>query len=922
MIAAALLDYAVRTTDRGLRIMLSFGLAVALLSIAYRLTYRWLRQRWTESAAAQAIQQAFPELGDRLASALEFLRQDEHDPTAGSVPLRRAVIAEATARLEELPAEQVAERRSVPRAISAALLAALVAIAFALLAPDATHTALVRLAAPWNDAEWPRRNDLEFVKPPELLARGDSFEVSLVDAGGSLPSEVAIEYRYDVDGRPRTEVSWMQRVGSTMVARRENVRRSFEYRASGGDHRTMRWRQLQVVDRPTVANVELTVHPPAYTGLSSVTTSGDVRLLAGSQVRLTAAASQPLDRALLTASPNEPVVVEVDGTSLVLAAEQWTVASNTANHTLRPQIELVAQNGLKGVASLPTLEVVADAVPEVDWASPAADLSVVANAQIPVAVVARDDLALQSVGFRMAAVVPDSDLELPAPVEFYRGDDTAPPRDDIPRYDEMLDRQEFVHQLDLAPLDLPMGTVLELSASAQDYKPQIGTTQRSRRLTIISAADLDSQLAQSQADILRLLEQALADERTAREQASRAAREASGSSPIDRASIDALVATRLTQQGVRRTLVGEQTGVVALTQDVLERIAMNRMQHPELVAQLEQIHDTVVALEQGTLPAAEQRLTDLRKSFEAELGRRATDDNLDSFVALDGEQLRVIETLEQLIDKANAWSDADRFGRELARLEQEQRELRREAIEKARQTLLAQTDRNTPPVDKAELDRLAAAQADLARRFEKLAQSMRQMASTAATPPNLAARLGDAAAAAETMQLSAQLVDAARAIDQQQLGRAADTQQSAADGLRELIERLRDRAPADPGELASRLRELKRQLGDLEQRAREAEQEANQPQQDAQRRDLQQQLSRMARELARLTAAAASQSTERASKMHNPKQVNRLSNPKRACSKRNATSSRLSANCNSVLQNLKVKANNGCSTDWPRCSMG
>ena len=47
---------------------------------------------------AQRIEQLFPQLGQRLSSAMDFLAQDESDPTAGSADLRRAVVAEAEAQ--------------------------------------------------------------------------------------------------------------------------------------------------------------------------------------------------------------------------------------------------------------------------------------------------------------------------------------------------------------------------------------------------------------------------------------------------------------------------------------------------------------------------------------------------------------------------------------------------------------------------------------------------------------------------------------------------------------------------------------------------------------------------------------------------------------------------------------------------------
>lgn len=877
--AAAILDYAIRTTDRGLRIMLTGAMMAGVFFAIWRLGRWWRRQRWSEAAAAQALQHAFPALGDRVASSLEFLRQDEGDPLAGSAPLRRAVIAEATARLDELPAEEVAQRRSVPQAISAALAALLVAFSFAIVAPTATQTALARLAAPWNNVEWPRRNNLEFVDPPLLLARGDTFEVALVDAGSLLPSEVAIEYRDDAAGHRRTDKTWMQRVGNTMVARRENVRRSFEFRASGGDHRTMSWKAVNVVDRPTVVDAQITIAPPDYSGLPQLKATSHARALAGSQVRVAATTSEPLNSAKLLPTPGDAIEVNLTGSSLLVPAERWKLDTGEPGVILRPQVAMTAPTGLQGLAILPTIEVVPDQVPTLTWSRPADDQFVLAAARLPLEVMARDDLALANVRLMVAAsnVAAGEEnggelrVDTPRQIELFAGPPLPPSRDVLPQEGERLATRIVTYELDLAPLNLVAGNVLELAATAEDYKPQEGATRTRRRVTIITDAELRSQLAASQANILRLLEQALADERVAREQSMRAVTRAGSGEVIERESLDDLMSARLSQQGVRRTLTGPNTGVVDLTRTVLDRIAVNGVQHAALVAQLENIRNTIADLDEQSLTAAERHLTDLRKTFESHLGQAAVDEMAAPIAALGTEQQRIIRVLEELIDQASAWSDAERFVRELARLEREQRELRELAINLARQNLLAEADRNREAVEPAELARLASAQADLARRFDKLTQSMQEMVNADNTEAEGAARLSDAMAAAASMNLSARLVEAAREISQSQLGRAADSQQATANDLRELVERLRDRAPTDPGEIAERLREIQRQLADLQRRASDAAGQASPTRQTELRRELEQQLTRAARELKRLTAQDASNSAAQAGSSAAPK---------------------------------------------------
>ena len=55
---------------------------------------------------AQRVETHFPQLGDALASAVEFLGQSEDDPAAGSAQLRRHVITEAQTAVDGLAARR------------------------------------------------------------------------------------------------------------------------------------------------------------------------------------------------------------------------------------------------------------------------------------------------------------------------------------------------------------------------------------------------------------------------------------------------------------------------------------------------------------------------------------------------------------------------------------------------------------------------------------------------------------------------------------------------------------------------------------------------------------------------------------------------------------------------------------------------
>src|SRR5262245_37643815 len=115
-LALGFADYLIRYSDRGLRIMAT----TALVSAAAWACYRWWfvpnRRRLVPLAVAQRIEARFPQLGDALASAVEFLGQDEDARGAGSAQLRRHVITEAQTAVEGLQLDTVIDRRPLRRA--------------------------------------------------------------------------------------------------------------------------------------------------------------------------------------------------------------------------------------------------------------------------------------------------------------------------------------------------------------------------------------------------------------------------------------------------------------------------------------------------------------------------------------------------------------------------------------------------------------------------------------------------------------------------------------------------------------------------------------------------------------------------------------------------------------------------------------
>src|SRR6476620_3617462 len=97
VVGLGLIDYLLRLHAPVARWLLS-AVGVVLTIIAFlKLAWPAIRLRQSAVSTARRIELRFPDLGERLSSAIAFSAEAVTNPVAGSSALRQAVIAEAEA---------------------------------------------------------------------------------------------------------------------------------------------------------------------------------------------------------------------------------------------------------------------------------------------------------------------------------------------------------------------------------------------------------------------------------------------------------------------------------------------------------------------------------------------------------------------------------------------------------------------------------------------------------------------------------------------------------------------------------------------------------------------------------------------------------------------------------------------------------
>lgn len=875
-------DYWIHFQDRGLRAMGTLAVCGALAWAVRRFLWRGLAWRLSDVELAQRVERHFPTLEGRLASSVEFLRQPEDDPWAGSPELRRAVVRDTSARAEGLRWPEVLDIRPVRRAAAAAAVVLLVVLGTAALRPQSTWIALRRLANPWSAVEWPKEHHLAFRRPVTRLAYGQPFEVELIDsAGRPLPPEVWIWYRTQTGTEaPVIERQRMQYTGGTMIARKEHATRPFAYRAVGGDDQQMPWIELELVEPPVLRSLNVQLDYPDYTGWADAVGEKDIRALKGTRIHMQGSVSKPLQSARVHLEQGEPIVARLsaDGTGFEFPADPsqpWIVEQSGAYW-----FEFEDLEGLVGESDARyQIRAVTDLAPTVTIDQPQANVYVTPSAELPVVATAKDDLRIRD----MTLVFSRSDHQGEESIGLY-----AAPREtggaatgevaatESPTAAEAADDQRTIdHRWDLAPLNLAPETQVTFHVTARDDQPAVGQSQ-ARRIIIIRPEELQGRLAERQSLILNELNRVLELEREARTQTRGVQQQWQAIPQVRKEDLDRLQGAELTQRQVRRGLTDEGEGVRGQVRALLDDLHNNHLDHADIERQMQGLLEELARLEREDLPIAERELNRSVKAAQAGLeaaaqGSAAADVPAQALAEAGHRQEATIASLERLVGSLRQWDNYRRFHREMAQLRDEQRRLAEQSAEVGQETL-SKDLRDLTPQQRADLERLATEQQELGRRFDKLQQQMHQMqAQLAESDPLASDTIGDAVHQARQQAVGGQMHDAGRKLAQNQVGQAGRQQSAIEEQLDELLDILSNRREHELSRLVKKLREGETELARLREAQaglrKKADQAAQEPAGEEQQRALErltreerqlaEQVARLARRLERLQAEAA-----------------------------------------------------------------
>jgi len=397
-----------------LRLLLTAAGTVGMAWLAWQYLVRPYRLDLSDPDVAITLEARFPNLRERLISAVQLGRVIQGgDPRNQSREMIARVVADATAAARTLTPAEVLTWRHAGRAWAAFALALLVALPGAIARSDSVAV-FIRRALGANvpyprlttlHVELPASNEQYRIERTEdratvTMAAGDDLPV-LVRAEGVVPREVMLAIEGG-RGMP-AEVATAARPNGRFRHVFRRVTDGFRFHARGGDDdRGDLLVEVVTIRPPRVGTIRAALTYPEYTGKPPVVQEGgSIEAIEGSHVALEVLPLGEVASGRLQFQETGEVLeleqreVEDDGGRRTVLSGSFTVRKND-----RYQVQLAGREGLRGpqAASYPII-VVPDAPPggQLLWPQDDGLNVLIPGAILPLRAQVKDDFAVAEV---------------------------------------------------------------------------------------------------------------------------------------------------------------------------------------------------------------------------------------------------------------------------------------------------------------------------------------------------------------------------------------------------------------------------------------------------------------------------------------------------------------------------------------------
>jgi len=479
----------------GVRLFLLVAGVAGFGFLAFKRIFYPLGVRISDDDLALFVERHFPELNDRLISAIQLTREPvDSTGTSQSPELVAALVADAEQATSQIDFRRVIIGKHVGKIAGWALAALLVLVGAAVAKPD--YAAIYANRVVGGSTRWPQRTHLkilDFKDNHKVIARADDLTVA-VEYEGRRPSKPMLEYRFRTGEKGREYMSPL--AGNRFQFTFTRVTGPFEFFIEGGDDVTAT-HTVDTVTPPSLDAVKVYLEYPTYMRMANTPpdrpeTSGNVSAPFGTKVRFEALTNEDLKSAQLALGfKGKETVAELavgknaEGKPRSIAGT-FTVNEASSEYAL----SLTAENGLNNRDPIRySIRGIEDRPPDIVVKDPLGDEFVTDLCERPIEIEVKDDHGIARIVLehRILSQQPNKSTDWTAQ-EFNREQNS---RD----YGELLIRSETV--LNIGKMGLQAGDHVELRFRAEDYKDVGGRNLRLSKvykLSIVSVGTLEKEL--------------------------------------------------------------------------------------------------------------------------------------------------------------------------------------------------------------------------------------------------------------------------------------------------------------------------------------------------------------------------------------------------------------------------------------------
>ena len=365
---------------------------LVLLAVVGWTIYRFLG-RMSQERAALYIEQKQPKLRNNLINSLQLYPQivEAKNAPGFSTTMVLALLRTTKKQIAAIKIDDLLDTGRLKSSLRLLGFLAAPVTAMVLFNPAWVGGTISMLTRPFDHLP-PTITTMEIEPKGLRVARGTPVAIQAATAG-ALPAALDLITWQGVNAQGEfvgLEKTAMENLGAgKFSAKISRLDRTLNYRVANAALTSPTF-TAEAIDPPEIANVQLILYPPAYTGLGAVAAAeGAIEGLKGSTIRLDAMTTKEVVKAEIVTDDGKNIPVKIDGRKLQ--------ANLVLFQSQSYRIMVEDQHGFRNTPINYELRVKPDGFPTVDLLRPTEDLEINGDEILNLEYGARDDFGISEV---------------------------------------------------------------------------------------------------------------------------------------------------------------------------------------------------------------------------------------------------------------------------------------------------------------------------------------------------------------------------------------------------------------------------------------------------------------------------------------------------------------------------------------------